>query len=195
MFGNGTNHPITGKGIVSMAMPNGEVKKILNVLHAPILTKCLMSISKIVDAGMIMQFDSIGCILKNGNGDLVVRAVRDGDLYKLQVVPIDIVLKDNTDANDTFNKNYPMAALVGACKCYYIGIFEERVEFLQNKVGDLKCSSDKDSKSSMYDYKEEVAEIEFEEIIILNGFPTTPQVRTDFEHNDHEREVHEYEEK
>eukprot|EP01018_Ginkgo_biloba_P029765 Gb_17951 [translate_table: standard] len=99
MFGYGTKHPIIGRGIISVTIPNREVKKFGNVLHVPILTKSFLSIIKIADVGMIVHFDSIGCMLKNRNGDLVTSAVREGDLYKLQMVHVNIVLEANIDGN------------------------------------------------------------------------------------------------
>eukprot|EP01018_Ginkgo_biloba_P012663 Gb_40023 [translate_table: standard] len=83
MFGDGNEHPIAGIGTISITMLNGEVKKFGNVLHVPILTKSLLSIRKIVNPSMTAKFESVGCMLKNKNGDLVTSAVRDGDLYKL----------------------------------------------------------------------------------------------------------------
>eukprot|EP01018_Ginkgo_biloba_P015674 Gb_09144 [translate_table: standard] len=44
MLGDGVEHSISGRGTVFITMSNGEVKKIDNVLHVPILTKSLHNV-------------------------------------------------------------------------------------------------------------------------------------------------------
>eukprot|EP01018_Ginkgo_biloba_P004383 Gb_33472 [translate_table: standard] len=121
MLGHGTEHPIASRCTVSVAMSNGEVKKFGNVLHVLILSKSLLSISKNVDAGMTVQFDS------------------------LQVVPIDIVLKVNVDAGDRVGKivlwhhRSRHAVNLGIT---FNGSAKNALELMGHYDGDLVCDAD-----------------------------------------------------
>jgi hypothetical protein len=62
-------------------MPNGSSNEIHNVLHATTLANHLLPISKITNAGLIVQFSYIYCALINDDGKVFAKG-RDGGLCK-----------------------------------------------------------------------------------------------------------------
>jgi hypothetical protein len=55
-----------------------------DVLYVPKLQSNLLSVSKIVEGGLNVQFGALGCSVKTLKGDTQAIASRDGNLYRLR---------------------------------------------------------------------------------------------------------------
>lgn len=84
---NEQTHVVCGQGDVNFHFPNGEIKKINNVLYVPRLTKNLLSIGTMTNPRFVVIFDFRRCLLftKGNSPKIVAKAARDqiSSLYKL----------------------------------------------------------------------------------------------------------------
>ncbi|GLJ39906.1 hypothetical protein SUGI_0816070 [Cryptomeria japonica] len=91
-FGDDSKIEMIGVGNVSLKMLDGAQKQIQDVWYVPALAKSLLSVSKITNTEIFAQFDSKVCVLKNEEGVTIAKGVRDGNLYKLCAVVLEVVL-------------------------------------------------------------------------------------------------------
>ena len=76
-----------GRGSILVdTLVEGGTKRIRfkDVLYVPKLGSNLLSVSKIVEGGLQVQFGGLGCLVKALNGDIQAIASREGNLYRLQ---------------------------------------------------------------------------------------------------------------
>jgi hypothetical protein len=66
-------------------MVKGRTKRIRikDVLHVPKLHANLLSVSKILSSGCKVQFNMNECIVRAFDGEVIVIALRDGNLYQV----------------------------------------------------------------------------------------------------------------
>ena len=71
--------------IVVEVLVRGQSRRIRikDALHVPKLQVNLLSVSKLVSSGTKVQFNKEGCILRASNGDVLVQAPREGNLYQV----------------------------------------------------------------------------------------------------------------
>ena len=84
----GDNSPTkaVGKGTIRIAMQtdNGFVNGLLTeVLYVPGIAKNLFSVSKSTSEGLKIEFSTKFCFIRNNNGTVVGKGVRENNLYKL----------------------------------------------------------------------------------------------------------------
>ena len=58
--------------------------RIQDVLHVPKLHANLLSVSKLVSQDLKVQFNNKGCVLRAPNGEMIVMAPKEGNLYQLR---------------------------------------------------------------------------------------------------------------
>ena len=85
--GDDTTHPIAHKGNVPLALQDGNVKYLANVLHIPNITKNLVSIGQMVEQGLQVRFNSDGLYVEEykKNEKLVVQGKKVGKMFTLDV--------------------------------------------------------------------------------------------------------------
>ena len=81
-LGDDSPKKIMGCGRVKLLLDDGRIKTLLGVLHIPSLAKNLISISKMVDAGVNTVFEKDRCKMIQG-AMILMRGVQYGTLYKL----------------------------------------------------------------------------------------------------------------
>ena len=73
---------IIGHGKVKLKLRGGRIKTLPSVLHIPALTRNLISVSKMDDAGVKTMFEKDTCKMVRG-AMVLMRGVWIGNLYKL----------------------------------------------------------------------------------------------------------------
>ncbi|XP_039313822.1 uncharacterized protein LOC105196674 isoform X3 [Solenopsis invicta] len=96
-----------GKGNVIISTKNGE-KKISNVVYVPDLKTNLLSVSKMVNNGHVVVFNSTGCQVYDAEnclikGEIVVTASYHNGLYRLDTSQIANLAK-HTDSEEIWHK-------------------------------------------------------------------------------------------
>jgi len=63
--GDDTSHPIAHIGNVPLAMQDGKIKYLSDVLHVPNITKNLVSIGQMIEQGLQVWFNPDGCYVED----------------------------------------------------------------------------------------------------------------------------------
>ena len=82
MLGDDTAVLIVGRGRVKLRMRDGTIKTIPDVMHIPWMSKNLLSVGTMADAGVNFTCDKDSCKMTRGS-IVIARGVRYGTLYKL----------------------------------------------------------------------------------------------------------------
>ena len=64
-------------------MPDGAYKEIHDVLNVFALGKNLLATSETIDVGLLVQFDTNKCFLKDIDSKIVAKGTMEDNLYKL----------------------------------------------------------------------------------------------------------------
>ena len=78
--GDDTTHTI--RHICNVPLGKGNNNEIKNVLHIPIITNNLVSVSPIMEQGMQVRFNNGDCFIER-NGRLIARGQREGQIFIL----------------------------------------------------------------------------------------------------------------
>lgn len=73
---------------IAMKSNNGKTVRMTDVLHIPRLDRRLMSVSKLVMKGLVVEFSENECAIKKGDR-CVLRAPRRGSMYKVETEPME----------------------------------------------------------------------------------------------------------
>ena len=86
-LGDNRSHKIQGYGVVCVNLPNGQMKRIHNVLYVPGIKKNLIFVLSITDQNLNVEFMQSHCLLKNihNHYKVIATGTRIGGLYKLDV--------------------------------------------------------------------------------------------------------------
>ena len=85
--GDDTAHPIAHVGDVPLNMQDGKSKYFANVLHVPNITKNLVSIGQMVEQGLQVRFNPLGCYVEDFQDDcrLITKGNCVGRMFTLDV--------------------------------------------------------------------------------------------------------------
>ena len=84
---SGQNYKVSGKGQATIQLSSGEITSILDVLYVPGVTKNLLSVEAIADAGVLLVFSTSKCLLlEKDSKRLLATASRlhNSDFYQLE---------------------------------------------------------------------------------------------------------------
>ncbi len=81
--GDDTTHPIVHIGNVPLAMQDGKIKYLSNVLLVPNITKNLASIGQMIEHGLQVRFNPDGCYVEDFKDKC--RLVAKGRMFTLDV--------------------------------------------------------------------------------------------------------------
>jgi hypothetical protein len=81
-LGDDSTAKIMGRGRVKLLLKDGRIRTLPGVLHIPKLSRSLISVSKLDDAGVDTVFGKNTCKMVRG-AMVLMRGVRCGTLYKL----------------------------------------------------------------------------------------------------------------
>ncbi|KAH9332121.1 hypothetical protein KI387_043702 [Taxus chinensis] len=90
---------IVGHGSIQVKFSDGRIRRFDGVLHIPGLAKKLLSISKLIYAGVHVQFSEASVKMMRGVM-VIARGIRLGTLYKLDACTV--------ECNSTSNKTKPV---------------------------------------------------------------------------------------
>ena len=80
---NGVSVAVEGVGEVCLKIGGREIN-VKNVLYVPKINVNLLSVSKMVEKGNVIKFDKNNCIIKNGDGDVLVKCTQNNGVYRIQ---------------------------------------------------------------------------------------------------------------
>jgi hypothetical protein len=85
--GDDTVHPIAHIGNVPLAMQDGKIKYLFDVLHVPNITKNLVSVGQMIEQGLQVRFNPDGCYVEDFKDKcrLVAKGKRVGRMFTLDV--------------------------------------------------------------------------------------------------------------
>jgi hypothetical protein len=85
--GDVTTHPIAHIGNVPLAMQDGKIKYLSDVLHVPNITKNLVSVGQMIEQGLQVRFNLNGCYVEDFKDKcrLVTKGKRVGIMFTLDV--------------------------------------------------------------------------------------------------------------
>jgi hypothetical protein len=85
--GDDTAHPITHIGNEPLAMQDGKIKYLSNVIHVLNITKNLVSIGQMIEQGLQVRFNLDGCYVEDFKDKcrLVAKGKRLGRMFTLDV--------------------------------------------------------------------------------------------------------------
>ena len=110
IVGDGFTLEVKGEGTVLLDVKvNGnEIKqcKLLNVLYVPELSYNLLSVSKAVNAGKVVEFDNDGCNIKDERGRVLASAKRVGNLFYLNNIEKPPRKHEMNAAEQTWHSRY-----------------------------------------------------------------------------------------
>ena len=78
-----------GTGCIVVQMKGSSRRiRIQDVLHVPKLHANLLSVSKLVSQELKVHFNNHGCVLRAANGEVIVTAPREGNLYQIHFLTV-----------------------------------------------------------------------------------------------------------
>ena len=91
-IGDDTTHPIAQVGKVPLAMQNGRIKYLSDVLHVPNITMNLVLVGQMVEQGWQVRFNPDGCFVEDLKNQcrLVVKEKRNGKMFTLDVDIVEV---------------------------------------------------------------------------------------------------------
>lgn len=95
-LGDDSHLYIVGRGKVRIRFPDGRIKRISGVLHIPGLKWNLLSVSKLIDAGVQVVFSDARCKMIKGSM-MIAKGVKFDTLYNLETYIV--------ECNNTFVKS------------------------------------------------------------------------------------------
>ena len=86
-IGDDTAHPIAQVGKVPLAMQDGRIKYLSDVLHILNIIKNLVLVGQMVEQGLQVRFNRDGCFVENLKNQchLVAKGKRNGKMFTLDV--------------------------------------------------------------------------------------------------------------
>jgi hypothetical protein len=86
-LGDNRSHKVQGYGVISVNLPNGQLRQIHDVMYVPGIKKNLIYVSTITDNNLKVEFGKLRCVVKDVQDHyrIVSTGTRVGGLYKLDV--------------------------------------------------------------------------------------------------------------
>lgn len=85
-LGDNSSQDIEGHGDVHITLPQGGTYTIQNILHIPTLCSNLISVSRVTDSGLQINFSSKDCSIKDPlKHKAIATSHRLGNLYQLNL--------------------------------------------------------------------------------------------------------------
>jgi hypothetical protein len=86
-LGDNRSHKVQGYGVISVNLPDGQMRQIHNVMYVPGIKKNLIYVSTITDNDLKVEFGKSRCVVKDiqDHYKVVATGTRIGGLYKLDV--------------------------------------------------------------------------------------------------------------
>ena len=87
-MGDNRSHRVHGYGVISLNLPDGQLKHIHNVMYVPGIKKNLIYVSSVTNNDMKAKFDKYKCHVKDVQDHYMViaKGSRLGGLYKLNAI-------------------------------------------------------------------------------------------------------------
>ena len=84
--GDDTAHAIVHTGNVPLTMQDGKVKYLSNVLHAPSITKNLISVGQMIEQGLQVKFTIVGLFIEEfkEDGCIIAKGKKVGKMFTRQ---------------------------------------------------------------------------------------------------------------
>jgi hypothetical protein len=108
-LGYNRSHKVQGYGVISVNLPNGELRQIHNVMYVPGIKKNLISVSNIIDNNLKVEFGKLRCVVKDVQNHYMVVSTRTrvGGLYKLDVtMKRHVALTSTTMSTELWHHRY-----------------------------------------------------------------------------------------
>jgi hypothetical protein len=64
-LGDNRSHKVQGYGVISVNLPNGQLRHTHNVMYVPGIKKNLIFVSAITDNNLTMEFGKLRCVVKD----------------------------------------------------------------------------------------------------------------------------------
>ena len=64
-LGHNRSHKVQGYGVISVNLPNGQLRQIHNVMYVSSIKKNLIYVSTITDNNLTMEFGKLRCVVKD----------------------------------------------------------------------------------------------------------------------------------
>ena len=86
-LGDNGSHKFQGYVLISVNLPNGQLRQIHNVMYVPSIKRNLISVSTITNNNLKVEFGKLRCVVKDVQNHyrVVSTGTRVGGLYKLDV--------------------------------------------------------------------------------------------------------------
>lgn len=89
---DGGTAAVRGTGDANLSIDGSKIN-VKDVLYVPNLSVNLLSISRIVKSGNVVIFSADGCVIKNQNGDTLVKCAESNGVYKIPLMQSCLISK------------------------------------------------------------------------------------------------------